>query len=105
MLAEIFGGSNKVMKCECSEIIQLTKLQSYANNDLFVNVVSRIKSFNPELWLEEGGYEEPVVAPTYDIYTKNASYLAALQHIGITQNNTKNITEFETALCNTDKFH
>ena len=34
------------------KIIQLTKIQRYANNDLFVNVVSSIKSFKPALWLK-----------------------------------------------------
>ena len=32
-------------------------------------------------------------------------YLAALQNIGITQNNTEEITEFETAPCPPDTFH
>ena len=52
------------------EIIQLTKIQMHANNDLFVNVVSRIKSSKPAIWLKEGEHEEPVVAPTYDIFIK-----------------------------------
>ena len=39
--------------------------------------------------MDEGGHEEPAVAPTYDISTKNVCYLAALQNIGITQNNTE----------------
>ena len=60
------------------EIIQLNKLQRYANNDLFVNVASINKSVNPALRLKEGGDEEPVVASTYDISTKNRSYLAAI---------------------------
>ena len=34
------------------EIIPLTKIQRYAKNDLFVKVVSIIKSVNPELWLK-----------------------------------------------------
>ena len=67
------------------EIIQLNKLQRYENNDLFVNIVSIIKLVNPDLWLKEEVDEEPVVAPTNDISTKNTSYLAALQHLGITQ--------------------
>ena len=46
------------------EIIPLTKLQRYPNNDLFVNVVSRIKSVKSAIWLKEGGYEEPSVTPT-----------------------------------------
>ena len=41
------------------EIIPLTNFQKYANNAIFVNVVSRIKSFKLALWLKEGGYEEP----------------------------------------------
>ena len=36
------------------EIIPLTKLQRYANNDLFVNAVSRSKSFDPSIWMKEG---------------------------------------------------
>ena len=48
------------------EIIPLTKIQKYANNDLFVNFVSIIKSVKSSPWLKEGGYEEPSVAPTYD---------------------------------------
>ena len=61
------------------EIIPLTKIQKYAKNDLFENVVSRIKSFKSALWLKEGGDEEPSVAPIYDISNKNACYLAALK--------------------------
>ena len=74
-----------------TEMIQLTKLQRYAKNDIFVKVLSRIKSVNPELWMKEGGDEEPVVSQTYYIYTKYSSYLAALQHLIITQNNTEQI--------------
>ena len=55
MLAEIFSGSKKVIKCEYSRNYQQTKLQKYAKNDLCVNVVSRIKSIKPEIWLKEGG--------------------------------------------------
>ena len=36
---------------------------------------------------------------------QNVCYLAALQHLGITQNNTEEITEFETAPCPPDTFH
>ena len=52
------------------EIIPLTKPKKYANNDLFLNIVSRIKSVKSELWMKEGGDEEPAVAPTYDISKK-----------------------------------
>ena len=65
------------------EIIPLTKLQKYSKNDLFVNVVSRINSVKSELWLKEGGDEEPSLDPTYDISNKTACYLAALQNIRI----------------------
>ena len=74
------------------EIIPLTKLQRYAKNDLFVNVVSRIKSVKPSIWLKEGADNEEVVALTDDISKKSVSYLAALQHLGITQNNTEQMT-------------
>ena len=37
------------------EIIPLAKLQKYANNDIFVNVVSRIKSVKSALWVKEEG--------------------------------------------------
>ena len=74
------------------EIIPLTKLQKYSKNDLFVNVVSRIKSVKSEIWLNEGVYEEPSVFPIDDTPNKNACYLAALQDIGITQNSTEEIT-------------
>ena len=50
-----------------SEINELTKLQKYANNDLFVNVVFRINLVKLELCQKEGGDEKPVVAPVYDI--------------------------------------
>ena len=39
--------------------------------------------------MKEVGDEEPVVNPTDDVHTKNVSYLAALQHLGITQKNTE----------------
>ena len=39
------------------------------------------------------------------IFHKNASYLAALQHLGITQKNTEQITEFETETFPPDTFH
>ena len=87
------------------EIIPLDKLQKYANNDLFVNVFSIIKSVNSELWLKEGGYEELAVASTDDIFIKNTFYLAALQNIGITLNNTEEISLFETAPCPLDIFN
>ena len=50
------------------EIIQQTKLQKYANNNLLLNVVSRINSVKTALCLKERGDEQPVVAPTDDIY-------------------------------------
>ena len=56
------------------EIIPLTKLQKYANNDLFVNFVSRINSFKSELCMKEGGDEEPAVAPIYDISKKSVLF-------------------------------
>ena len=87
------------------EIIPLTRLQKYTNNDLFVNVVSRINSVKSELWLKEGGDEEPSLDPTYDISNKTACYLVALQNIGIAKNNTEEIIEFETATCPQDNFH
>ena len=66
------------------EIIPLTKIQRYANNYIFVNVVSVINSVKPAIWLKEGAdNEEPVVSPTYDISNKNVFYLAALQNIRI----------------------
>ena len=34
------------------EIIQMTKIQKYANNDIFVNVVSVINSVKPALRLK-----------------------------------------------------
>ena len=37
--------------------------------------------------------------------TKNASYLSALQNLGITQNNTEEIAEFETTTCPPDTFN
>ena len=37
------------------ENIPLNKLQKYAKNDLFVNVVSIIKSVKSATWLWEGG--------------------------------------------------
>ena len=40
------------------EVIPLAKLQKYANNDLFLNVVTIIKSFNSALWMKEGAYEQ-----------------------------------------------
>ena len=48
-LVEITKSSNVIVK----EIIPLTKLQRYANNDLFVNVVSIIKSIKSAIWLKE----------------------------------------------------
>ena len=76
------------------EIIPLTKLQKYAKKYLFVHVVTRIKSLKSTLWLKEGGYEEPPVAPTNDISNKTACYLASLQNLGMTQNDVEEITEF-----------
>ena len=87
------------------EIISLNKLQSYANNDLFVNIYSVIKSVKPAILLKEGADNEGVVPPTNDISNKNVCYLSALQHLGITQNNTEEINEFETAPYSPDTFH
>ena len=66
------------------EIILLAKLQKYTNNDLFVNLVSRIDWVKSALWMKERGDEEPEGAPTDNISNKNACYLAALQNLGIT---------------------
>ena len=52
--------------------------------------------------MKEGVDKEPLLAPTYDISNKNAYYLAALQNLGIIQNNTEEITEFETSPCPPD---
>ena len=60
-----------------TEIIPMTKLQKYANNDLFINIVSRIKSIKSALWLNEGEDEEASVTPTDDISNKTLCYLAA----------------------------
>ena len=49
--------------------------------------------------------KEPVVAPTNDLSEKNVSYLAALQDIGNTQDNTEEIIEFKTAPCTPNIFH
>ena len=84
------------------EIIPLTKIQKYANNDIFVYFLSGVKAVKSALLLKEVGYEEPSVAPTDDIYKKNACYLAALQNLGIAHNNTEEIPEFETAPCPPD---
>ena len=53
-----------------TENIPLTKLQKYTNTDIFVAVVSVIKSIKSTLWLNEGVYEEPSVSPTYDTSKK-----------------------------------
>ena len=55
--------------------------------------------------MNEIGYEEPEVAPTYDISNKNAWYLAALKNLGITKNSIEEMTEFDTAPCPPDKFY
>ena len=47
---DVTNSSNKSV----TEIIPLTRLQKYANNDLFVNVVSIIKPVKSELWLKKG---------------------------------------------------
>ena len=60
------------------EIIPLTQLQKYANNDIFVNVVFRIKSGKSALQMKEVGYEEPAVSTTYDILKNNECHLAEL---------------------------
>ena len=84
-LVEVTKSSN----VSVPEIIPLTKLQRCAKNDLFVNGRSIIKSVHLSLCMNEGRYKEPVLDPTDDIYNKNASYLAALQHIEITQKKLK----------------
>ena len=87
-LAEVTKSSN----VSVPEIIQLTKLQMYANNDIFVTVVSRINSVNTANYLKEGADNEELLYPTDDISKKNVCYLSAPQHLGITQNNTEQIT-------------
>ena len=49
--------------------------------------------------------KEPPVSPTYDISNRTECYLSALQNIGMKQNNTEEITEFETAPYPPDTFH
>ena len=53
-----------------TQIIPLTKLQKYENNDLFVNFVPRINSVKLELWLKERVDKESSVYPTYHISSK-----------------------------------
>ena len=65
-LVEVTKSSN----VDVLEIIPLAKLQKYANNDLFLNVVTIIKSVNSALWMKEGAYEKLSVSPTYDISNK-----------------------------------
>ena len=71
------------------EVIPLTKIQKYANNDMFVNVVSIIKPVKSALYMKEGVDKKSSVAATYDIYNKNACYLSALQNLGITKKKLK----------------
>ena len=73
-LVEVTKSSN----VSVPEIRTLNKLQKYANNDLFVNDASRIKSVISEICLKEGGDEKPSVAFTDEIIKKTACYLAAL---------------------------
>ena len=61
-----------------SEIIYQDKLQKYEKNDLFVSVVYTFKSVNTELWIQEGGDDEPAVDPIAGISSKETYYLAAL---------------------------
>ena len=100
-LAEVTKSSN----VSVPEIILLNKLQRYAKNDIFVNVVSRIESVKLPIFMKEGADNAEVAAPTYDISNKNMCYLAELQHLGNTQNNTKKITKFETVPLPPDTFH
>ena len=86
------------------ENITLTRIQWYENNDIFVNFVFLIKSVNSVLYLNEGGYEEPSLAPIDDIYNKNACYLAALNNLGFIKT-IVDITEFETTPCPPDTFY
>ena len=51
MLAERFGGGNKVINMSVSEIIPLTKLQKYINNDLFLNVGSKMNAVKTVLFM------------------------------------------------------
>ena len=88
-----------------SDIVPLTNLQKYAKNGLFVNIFTRIKSFKSEIYLKEWIYEEPLIAPTYDISNNTACYIVALKQFGIIQNNTEEITELETAPCPIELFH
>ena len=69
-LVEVTKSSN----VSVTEIIPLTKLQRYANNDIFVNVVSRIKSVKPSIWMKEGANNEEVLAPINYISNKNFCY-------------------------------
>ena len=77
------------------EIISLTKLQKYANNGIFVNVVSKIESVTSALWLKEGGYKESEVAPTYVISNRKECHLSAQNNLVITQNINEEVMEFE----------
>ena len=53
----------------------MARLQKYANNDLFLNVVSRIKSVKSALRLKKGGGWELAESLTDDISNKNVCYL------------------------------
>ena len=65
------------------ENIHQDKLRKYENDDLFVSVISIFELFKLELWLKEGGDDEPVVAPISGMSSKATYYLSALQQMGI----------------------
>ena len=86
------------------EIIPLTKLQRYEINDLFVKVVSIIKSVNPATCPKEEAENDEMVAPTDDISNKNANDLSELKILRL-KKYSEQITEFKTAPCHPDTFH
>ena len=86
------------------EIIPLTKLQKYANNYIFVNVVSIIDSVKSALCMKEGGDKEPAVTPIDNIPKKWMLFSSTTKSWNYTKQYWK-ITEFETAPCPQDNFH
>ena len=70
------------------KLFHWTKFKN-ANNDVFSNVFTRIKSVKSALWQQEVADKKPAVTLSYDISNNNVCYLKAQENLGVTQNNTE----------------
>ena len=87
------------------DIIQHPNMHKYINENLFLSINSRFKSIKPELWMKEGGDDEPKVAHVAGMSSKADLYSTSLKQMGIKKHNPPHISDFYMEPCTYDMFN